>query len=171
VARSERRLAPTDTADPHPALRATFSQREKEAGLHTQPSRVLSYRRHDPFGVGESFVVRESENGPAESFQLGLPEMVAQHDIVAVVDAAVDLEDQPEPIAREVREVSSDGVLASKPVAIDPGAAQAGPQAALRQTGGLALIARKSCSAASHGALIGCSIGRGKRSLSRWERA
>ena len=34
---SERRLAPREIADPHPALRATFSQREKGPGYTPKP--------------------------------------------------------------------------------------------------------------------------------------
>ncbi len=126
------------------------------SGLETQLPRVLPDLLDDPLRLGENLLISESENAPAESLQLGLPKIVPQHDIIPFVDATVDFEDQPQPIACEVSEVSADRVLATEPVSVDLCAAKPLPQAALRQTGGLPLIARESCSPPSHDTIIAC---------------
>ena len=56
---------------------------------------MVADRGDDPLRQGENLLISESENGPAESLQLGLPKMVSQHDVIPVVDAAVDLQDEP----------------------------------------------------------------------------
>ena len=88
---------------------------------------MIAYRGGDPFGLGEGLFVAEPENGPAEAFQSGLPQMVSQHDVIPRMDAAVDLEDQPEPVAGEVGEVPADRVLAAEAVSVDPCAAKSLP--------------------------------------------
>ena len=124
--------------------------------LCAQPACVRAYPGDDPFGRGERLFIAETQYRPAEAFQLGLPKMVPQHDVIPFVDAPVDFEDQPQPFAGEVSEVSADGVLATEPVSVDLCAAKPLPQAALRQTGGLPLIARESCSVPSHDTIIAC---------------
>ena len=136
----------------------------------TRPSCVFAYRGNDPVGAGQGLFIAETENGPAEAFQFQLSEMVPQNDVIPLVNAAVDLEDQPEPVAGEVGEVPADGVLAAEAVSVDPSAAKPLPQAALGQTGGLTLIARESCSLASHYTIITCLFQR-VSPLSHWERA
>ena len=69
-----------------------------------------------------------------------------------MVDPAVDLEDQPKAVTGEVGEVGPDGMLSSKPVAVDPPLSQASPQSLFSQARALALRARKSCAATGHGA-------------------
>ena len=103
---------------------------------------MVAYRGDDPFGPGERLFIAEPENGPAEAFQLGLPKMVSQHHIIPYVNAAVDLEDQPELVAGEIGEEATDRVLTTEPVAVDLSATKPLPQPALRQTGGPTLIAR-----------------------------
>ena len=138
--------------------------------LCAQPACVRAYPGDDPFGRGERLFIAETQYRPAEAFQLGLPKMVPQHDVIPFVDAPVDFEDQPQPIAGEVSEVSADRVLAPEPVSVDLCAAKPLPQAALRQTGGLPLIARESCSVPRHDTIIACS-GRRIRPLSHREKA
>lgn len=142
-------------AGPHPAPRATFSQWEKGSGSLIQPLCMVVDRGDDPLRLGENLLISESENGPAESLQLGLPQMVSQHDVIPVVDPAVDLEDEPEAIAGEVGDVGANGVLAAEFVAVDPACPQAVPQAALSQSGVLTLSARESCSTVGHIAIYG----------------
>ena len=126
----------------------------ESCGLQAQPACVLAYPGDDPFGPGERLFIAETQYRPAEAFQLGLPKMVPQHDVIPFVNATVDFEDQPQPIAGEIGEVSTDRVLAAEPVSIDLCAAKPLPQTALRQTGSLPLITRESCSAPSHDTLI-----------------
>ena len=95
--------------------------------LQTQLARMLAYRGENPFGPGERLFIAEPEHGPAEAFQLGLPKMVSQHDVIPFVDAAADLEDQPEPVAGEIGEVAANRVLAAEAVSVDPGTAKALP--------------------------------------------
>ena len=125
-------------------------------GFELEPQRpcVSADRRRDPFGPGENLFIAEPEDGPAEGFQLHLSEMISQDDVIAVVDSAVDFEDQPEAVAGEVGDIPADGMLASEAMAVDPGAAEAVPQSALRQTGGSALGSCESCALASHGAIM-----------------
>jgi hypothetical protein len=122
--------------------------------LKTQRPRVVTDRRRDSFGLGENFLISEPENRPAERLQFHLSEMISQDDVIAVVDSAVDFEDQPEAVAGEVGEVRADGMLAAETMAVDPGAAKSFPQSALRQTGGLALVSCESRALASHGAIM-----------------
>ena len=117
---------------------------------------MLAYRGDDPFGLGERLFVAKSENGPSEGFQLYLSQVVSQHDVIPLVDTAVDLQDEPKPVAGEVSEVPADRMLATEAVSVDPCTAKPLPQAALRQTGGLALSARESCATASHRTIIPC---------------
>ena len=124
------------------------------SGLETQLPRVLPDLLDDPLRLGENLLISESENGPAESLQLGLPKMVPQDDIIPFVNAAVDLHDQPQPIAGEVGEVSADRVLAAEAVAVDLPAAEPLPKSTLRQTSGLTLRTRESCSMAGHDTTI-----------------
>ena len=138
--------------------------------LGAQPAGVLAYPGNDPFGRGERLFIAETQYRPAEAFQLGLPKMVPQHDFIPFVHATVDFEDQPQPIAGEVSEVSADRVLATEPVSVDLCAAKPLPQAALRQTGGLPLIARESCSVPRHKTTIAC-FSRRISPLSQWEKA
>ena len=140
------------------------------SALKTQLPRMLPDCLDDPLRLGESLFIAEPEDGPAEAFQFDLSEVVSQYDVIQIVDSAVDLEDQPEPIAGEVGEIPADRVLAAEAMAVDLRAAEALPQTALGQTGGLALIARESCSSASHDAIIAC-LRRDVRPLSLWERA
>jgi len=125
--------------------------------LCAQPAGVLAYPGNDPFGRGERLLIAETQYRPTKAFQLGLPKIVPQHDVIPFVDATVDFEDQPQPIAGKVSEVSADRVLATEPMSVDLCAAKPLPQAALRQTGGLPLIARESCSVPSHDTIIACS--------------
>ena len=115
---------------------------------------MLAYRGDDPFGLGERLFIAEPENGPSEGFQLYLSQVVSQHDVIPLVDTAVDLQDEPKPVAGEVSEVPADRMLATEAVSVDPCTAKPLPQAALRQTGGLALSARESCALTSHNAII-----------------
>jgi hypothetical protein len=46
---------------------------------------------------------------------------------IPFVDAAVDLDDQPEPVAGEIGEVAANRVLAAEAVSVDPGTAKALP--------------------------------------------
>ena len=117
---------------------------------------MLPDRLNDPLPLGENFLIAEPENGPIEAFQFHLSEMVSQDDVIAVVNPAVDLEDEPEPVAGEVGEVSADGVLPPELMTVDPGTAKAFPQPALRQPGGLPLAARKSCAPSSHDTIMDC---------------
>ena len=120
----------------------------------TQRPCVFADRRRDPFRLGENRLIPEPEDGPAERLQLPLSEMISQDDVIAVVDSAVDFEDQPEAVAGEVGDILADRMLAAEAVAIDPGAAKSFPQSALRQTGGSALVSCESCALASHGAIM-----------------
>ena len=138
--------------------------------LCAQPARMLAYRGDDPFRPRENLFIAEPENGPAEAFQFHLSEVISQDNVIKVMDAAVDLEDQPEAVAGEVGEVPADGVLAAEAVAVDLRATKALPQAVLGQSGGLALIARESCSSAGHDAIVTCLRQR-VSPLSHWERA
>ena len=52
---------------------------------------MLAYRGDDPVGPGERLFIAEPENGPAEAFQLGLPKMVSQHDVIPLMNTPVDL--------------------------------------------------------------------------------
>ncbi len=88
---------------------------------------MLPYRGDNPFGLGQGLFIAEPENRPAETFQLRLPEVIPQNDVVPFVNTAVDLEYQPEPVAGEIGEVAADGVLAAEAVAVDPGAAKTLP--------------------------------------------
>ena len=97
---------------------------EEGSELETQLPRVLPDRLGDPIRPGENFLIAEPENGPAEAFQFHLSEMVSQDDVIAVVNPAVDLEDQSEPVAGEVGEIPADRVLAAEAMAVDPGAAK-----------------------------------------------
>lgn len=115
---------------------------------------MFADRRRDPFGLGENLLVSEPENRPAEGLQLRLSEVVSQDDVIAVVDSAIDLEDQPEAVAGEVGEIPADGMLAAEAVAVDPAGTKPLPQSALRQTDGLTLVSRESCASASHGAIM-----------------
>ena len=92
--------------------------------LYAQPARMLADRGDDPVGFGERLFIAEPENGPAEAFQLGLPKVISQNDIIPFVNAAVDLEDQPELVAGEIGDVAADRVLAAEAVSVDPGAAK-----------------------------------------------
>ncbi len=88
---------------------------------------MFADRGDDPFGLGERLLIAESKHRPAEAFQIDLSEMVPQHDVIPRMDAAVDLEDQPEPVAGEVGEVPADRVLAAEAVSVDPCAAKSLP--------------------------------------------
>ena len=92
--------------------------------LESQPASMFAYRSDDPFGRRERFLIAESQDGPAEAFQLHLPEVVPQHDIIPFVNAAVDLQDEPKAVAGEVGEVAADRVLAAEAVAVDLPAAE-----------------------------------------------
>ena len=124
--------------------------------LETQLPRMFPYRRDDPLGLRDRLFIREPEHRPSKVFQFNLPEVVPQHNVVALVNPAVDLEDQPEPVAGEVGDVWAYGVLAAEAVAVDPRGAELLPQPALRQTGGLTLCAREGCAAAGHDAIMTC---------------
>ncbi len=63
--------------------------------LETQLPRVVAYRRQNALGMGQNVVIAEPEDGPAEVFQLHLSEVVSQDDVVALMNPAVDLDDQP----------------------------------------------------------------------------
>ena len=92
--------------------------------LNAQLSCVLPDRSNDPFRVGERLFIAEPENGPADGFQLHLSEVISQDDIIPIVNPAVDLQDQPEPVAGEVGEVAAERVLATEAVSIDLRAAK-----------------------------------------------
>ena len=93
-------------------------------GLDAQSACMLAYRGDDPFGFGERLFIAEPENGPADGFQLHLSEVISQDDIIPIVNPAVDLQDQPEPVAGEVGEVAAERVLATEAVSIDLRAAK-----------------------------------------------
>lgn len=95
--------------------------------LEAQLPRVLPDRLDDPLRPGENILIAEPEDGPAEAFQVLLSEMVAQDDVIPVVNPAVDLEDQPEAVAGEVGEVAADRVLAAKAMAVEAGFAESLP--------------------------------------------
>ena len=94
----------------------------------------------DPNGLGDSFrpgqglLVFEPDYGPAQSFQFDLPQMVVQNNVVAIMYAAVDFDDEAQSVAREIDDVGTDRVLAAKLAAIDPAAPQQGPDLFLGQT-------------------------------------
>ena len=92
--------------------------------MDAQPLCMRPYRGDDPFGLGEGLFIRKPENRPTEAFQLDLPEVVSQHDIIPFVDAAVDLEDQPEAVAGEIDEIPADRVLAAEAMSVDSRAAK-----------------------------------------------
>ncbi len=85
---------------------------------------MLAYRVDDPFGLGERLFIAESQDGPAEACQFHLSEVISQHDVIPFVNAAVDLEDEPEAVAGEVGDVRADRVLAAEAVAVDLPAAE-----------------------------------------------
>ena len=85
---------------------------------------MLPDRINDPFGPGERHFIAEPENRPADAFQFRLPEVVPQDDIIPIVNPAIDLHDQPQPVAGEVGEVAVDRVLATEAVSIDLRAAK-----------------------------------------------
>ena len=116
---------------------------------------MIPDRRDDAIGPGESLRVGETENGPAEGFQLRLSQVIPQDDVVPLVNAAVDLDDQPETVAGEVGEVFPDGVLATEAVSVDLAGTKPIPQPTLGQTGGLTLMARESCAPAGHNPIYG----------------
>ena len=92
--------------------------------LDAQPTRMLAYRGDDPVGPGERLFIAEPENGPAEALQFNLSQMISQHDVIQIVNPAVDLEDQPETVAGEIGEVPADRVLTAEAMSVDPGAAK-----------------------------------------------
>tara|TARA_R110002124_G_scaffold70357_5_gene189002 strand:- start:4813 stop:5199 length:387 start_codon:yes stop_codon:yes gene_type:complete len=127
---------------------------------------MIPDRRDDAIGPGESLLVGETEHNPTEGFQLRLSQVVFPGNVVTLVNAAVDLKDQPETVAGEVGEIFSDGVLATEAVAVDLAGAQAVPQPTLGQTGSLPLIARKSCALPGHNTIYGAGPdGRKSRGL------
>ena len=103
-----------------------------------------------PVWMLENLGVREAEHGPAESFQPGLSQMIPENDLVEPMDPAVDLDDEPQAITGEIGEVATDWMLSAKPVAVDLGLAQAGPQALLRQTCAFALVTCERGALAGH---------------------
>ena len=102
--------------------------------------------------MSQDLLVGEAEDGPSHGFQLRLTEVVPENDLVQPMDPAIDLKDQPQPIAGEIGEEAADRMLSAKPVAVDPAVPNASPEAAFRQARALALSARKSCAATGHSA-------------------
>ena len=111
---------------------------------------MLADRDCNPFRLAQDFGVGESDNGPAERFQFGLPDKIPQDDVVPLMDTSVHLKDQSQSLAGEVGEVSADRVLPSEFVSVDLRAPKALPQAALGQASRPALTSRKGCPVASH---------------------
>ena len=116
---------------------------------------MIPDRRNNAIGPGERLLVVETEHGPAESFQLHLSQVIIQLNVVPLVNAAVDLDDQPETVAGEVSEVFPDGVLATEAVSVDLAGTKPIPQPTLGQTGRLPLIARESCALPGHNPIYG----------------
>tara|TARA_R110002124_G_scaffold65499_2_gene179101 strand:- start:11147 stop:11470 length:324 start_codon:yes stop_codon:yes gene_type:complete len=106
---------------------------------------MIPDRGDDAIRPGKSLVVGETEHGPAKGFQLHLPQVIFQNHVGTLVNAAVDLEDQPEAVTGEVGDIFSDGMLATETVTVDLARTKAVPQVPLRQAGGLTLVARKGC--------------------------
>ena len=123
--------------------------------LKTQPPRMIPDRRDDAIRPGKSLVVGETENGPAKGFQLHLSQVIFQNHVGTLVNAAIDLEDQPEAVTGEVGEIFSDGMLATEAVTVDLARTKAVPQVPLRQAGDLTLIAPKGCTRIGHNPVYG----------------
>ena len=100
---------------------------------------VISDRVGDPTGKLKRIRVREPHHSPPQPLQLHLPQMIPEHDIVPTVDTAVDLDDQPQPFAGEVREIRPEWMLSPKPVPIDFSAPQLFPDTTLREPRALPL--------------------------------
>lgn len=66
-------------------MRSASTQWEKGSGSLIQPLCMVADRGDDPFRLGENLLISESENGPAESLQLHLSEMISQYHIIPVV--------------------------------------------------------------------------------------
>ena len=95
----------------------------------------------DAPGFAEGDVVGEADHRPAERLYLDLAVMVAQDRFIRPMNSAVDLDDQPQLDAGQVREVRPDLVLATDLEAVDRPAAKTGPEASFGETGRLAEIA------------------------------
>jgi hypothetical protein len=95
--------------------------------LDAQRTRMLTYRVDDPVGLGQGLFIAESENGPAEAFQLYLAQVISEYDVIPLMDTAVDLQDEPDSIAGEIGEIPADRMLSAEPVTVDPGAAKTLP--------------------------------------------
>ena len=85
----------------------------------------------DELGLAQHLGVGEAQDGPSQGFQIGLPQVIAGHDLVPIMDPAVDLDHQSQVVAGEIRDLSADRMLAAELVAVDPAAAQQGPNALL----------------------------------------
>jgi len=66
---------------------------------------------------------------------MGLSQMIAGHDLIPIMDTAVDLDHQPQTIAGEIRDISINRMLATELVAVDPSAPQQRPYALLGKAG------------------------------------
>ena len=60
--------------------------------MDAQRTRMLTYRVDDPVGLGQGLFIAESENGPAEAFQLYLAQVISEYDVIPLMDTAVDLQ-------------------------------------------------------------------------------
>jgi hypothetical protein len=93
----------------------------------------------DAAGVGQGFGVGEADDGPAQRLDRLLAVVIVQHDIVALMHPAVDLDDQPQRHAGEIHHMSADRMLATHLPAVDGAALQPRPYPLLGQPADLAL--------------------------------
>ena len=95
--------------------------------MDAQRTRMLTYRVDDPVGLGQGLFIAESENGPAEAFQLYLAQVISEYDVIPLMDTAVDLQDEPDSIAGEIGEIPADRMLSAKLQTRQPLVAQSDP--------------------------------------------
>lgn len=142
------------------ALRASSPLPPGEGSQQAQRPRPLADRIIDPPGLSQRDLVGEADHGPAQRLDLRLAKVIAQDDIVAVMHAAVDLDDQPQLHAGEVNRPAPDVMLPTDLEPVDGAAAQPRPDPLFSEAGGLTQIA-----GAGHDVRLHCSPTAGKPNL------
>jgi hypothetical protein len=84
-------------------------------------------------GLMQGDRIGEADDGPAALLDIGLPQLIPQHDVRQPVHPTVDLDHKLQRLAGEVGDIGPDRMLTPEPEAIEASSPQSCPDPPLRQ--------------------------------------
>lgn len=97
---------------------------------------MVTNRIQNPMRFAQRLHIGEPHDGPPQSLDIHLSVMVVQHDLVALMNATVQFDHQPQGFTGEVGIASAYRMLTAELQPVASAIAQKSPDSALRQTRG-----------------------------------